>query len=130
MTTTIEYLDALKSKLGAVSDYDLAKKMNVTRAAISSYRIGRSNFDDEMCLKVASLLDVPAFEVLINVHAERSHNPLVKASFKQVLKQLATTAAVCLITTGFNLVSPIPAYSSEIVPTDNSIYIMRSYESV
>lgn len=80
MNTTIDYLNAVKAKIGAVSDYDLAKKLNITRAGISSYRVGRTFFDDEMCLKVAQILEVPAFEVLLSIQAERTKSHEVKAA--------------------------------------------------
>lgn len=126
MTTTIDYLDALKAKTGAPSDYALAKILNVSRACVSRYRNGLGYFDDEICLKVASILELPEIEVLLNVHAERSTSPLVKASLSTFLKQLATTAAVCLITTGINLVSPSPAYA-EAVASTNPQYTLCEY---
>ena len=125
MTTTIDYLDALKTKLGAASDYELAKKLGWGQSRISNYRTGRSFFDDDTCLNVASLLDLPPIEVLLNVHAERSTNPLVKASFSTFLKQLATTAAMCLITTGVMAFKPAPAFASSLSETDQGIYIIR-----
>jgi transcriptional regulator with XRE-family HTH domain len=109
MTTTVEYLDALKTKLGAVSDYDLGKKMNVTRATISSYRTGRSNFDDDMCQKVASMLEIPLHEVVLNIYAERSSNVAIKSSFRELLKHVGSVAATLLIASGLNIATPSPA---------------------
>lgn len=113
MTTTIEYLDALKIKLGAISDYDLSKKLGVTRGGISSYRVGRTFFDDDMCLKVASILDLPPIEVILNVHAERSQNPIIKASFSDVLRRIGQTAAMLLFATGLYSLQPAPVLASD-----------------
>ena len=113
MTTTNEYLDALKIKLGARSDYDLAKKLNYSQSRVSNYRTGRSHFDDDTCLEVAQLLDLPAIEVVLNVHAERSTNPLIKASFSDVLRRIGQTAAMLLFATGLFALQPAPALASD-----------------
>ena len=112
MTTTIEYLDQIKAKTGITSDYGLHKLLGTSKTTISNYRNGHNYFDDDMCLKVASILGLPDIEVVLNVHAERSQNPIIKASFSDVLKRIATTAAMCLFVTGLNLLQPAPALAS------------------
>lgn len=130
MTTTVEYLDALKIKLGAVSDYDLAKKLGCGQSRISNYRTKRSFFDDETCLRVASILEIPDFEVVLNVHAERAENPIVKASFRQVLKQIGQVAAGVLFAAV--LVNPTPSEASTSADSslsgsaNNDVYYVKS----
>ena len=117
MTTTIEYLDAIKTKTGAPSDYAIAKLLGISRASVSNYRNGHTYFDDDICVKVASLLDVDPIEVVINVHAERSTNVLVKSSFMEVLKQIRGVAAMCLLATGITALQPAPVQASEALGT-------------
>lgn len=129
MTTTIEYLDAIKSKTGVPSDYAIAKVLGITRASVSNYRNGHTYFDDDICVKVASILEIPEIEVVLNIHAERSTNVIVKASFKEVLKQLGTVAATLLIASGINLSTPSPANagaaSSGLDGAQNDVYYVK-----
>ena len=93
MNTTIEFLDALKAKTGAGSDYQLHKILGVTRSGISSYRCGRSYFDDEVCLKVASILEISPALVFAAVHAERAKSEPEKAVWKSIFEKLGGLAA-------------------------------------
>lgn len=74
MRTTVDYLDALKAKLGLPSDYAAAKLLGVSRAACSRYRTGVSTFDDEVAFKVAELLEINPLEVIVSARAERAAN--------------------------------------------------------
>jgi transcriptional regulator with XRE-family HTH domain len=68
---TIDFLNELKAVYGLTSDYQLAKKLQLTTSAITNYRSGRNFLNDEMALKVADLLDVDPLIVMACVHAER-----------------------------------------------------------
>jgi transcriptional regulator with XRE-family HTH domain len=74
MRTTVDYLDALKAKLGLPSDYAAAKLLGVTRSAASRYRTGVSTFDDEVAVRVAELLEINPLEVIFALRAERAAN--------------------------------------------------------
>ncbi|WP_454710700.1 helix-turn-helix domain-containing protein [Cupriavidus nantongensis] len=72
MKTTLEYVDAVKIKLDLPSDYAIAKALCVTRAAISSYRTGRSYFDDLTAVRVAEVLGINPMEVIAAANRERA----------------------------------------------------------
>lgn len=72
MRNTVDYLDALKAKLGLPSDYAAAKLLGVSRAACSRYRTGVSTFDDEVAFKVAEFLEINPLEVIVSARAERA----------------------------------------------------------
>jgi predicted transcriptional regulator len=75
MKTTLEFLEAVRSKLGGASDYAIAKELGISRSAVSKYRNGMGGFDDETAVKVARLLDVDPAAVVTAAHAERTKNP-------------------------------------------------------
>jgi plasmid maintenance system antidote protein VapI len=98
MRTTIEFLDALKAKLGVTSDYALAAKLGITRAAVSGYRTGRDYFGDEMAVTVGELLGInPAF-VMTCAHAERAKAGKVKNYWIAAAERMAAAVflAVCI----------------------------------
>jgi plasmid maintenance system antidote protein VapI len=110
MNTTTEFIDAVKAKTGAASDYKLASILDVTRGGISSYRTGRTCLDDETCIKVASLLDIDPAIVLTAIYAERSKNEATKAVWKSLFEKLGGVAAA--LTLGIMLNVPNPAQAS------------------
>jgi predicted transcriptional regulator len=71
MKTSADWLDAVKVRLDLPSDYAAAKVLKVTRQTVSGYRVGRATLDDEVCLRVAEILDVNPFEVIASVRIER-----------------------------------------------------------
>ncbi|WP_284454387.1 DUF3693 domain-containing protein [Cupriavidus campinensis] len=75
MKTTLEFLEAVRAKLGGASDYAIAKELDISRSAVSKYRNGLGGFDDETAVKVARVLDIDPSAVLTAAHAERTKNP-------------------------------------------------------
>lgn len=69
---TIDYLDALRVRLGVHSDNALSKQLGVTRNCISNYRHGRSSLDPAIALKVADLLGHDRAAVYLDIEAERA----------------------------------------------------------
>lgn len=129
MKTTVQYLDALKAKTGAGSDYALAPKLGVTRAAISNYRNGRSFFDDEMCLKVASLLEIKPFIVMADIHAERAKTEPEKSAWRAASEAFAKLVTITGI--GIMLSAPTPSHANtgagaESAKQQPDLYIIRN----
>lgn len=81
---TCDYLDAIQKKKSINSDYGLAKVLNITRQTVSRYRAGLGQFDDEVALRVADILEINAGCVLIDMHAERSKNSDVRSVWEMV----------------------------------------------
>lgn len=124
MKTTIDYLNDVKAKTGAVSDYALAKEMGITRAAVSIYMSKKRTFSDETCLKVASILDVDPSEVLIAAHIERTKNETVKNTYQKIFERLGGVAASVLVATSL-MASPTPA-KAEGLQIQNNVYYVKS----
>lgn len=82
MKTAAEYIDAIKTEHGIVSDYALAKRLGWSRARVSQYRTGLHHFDETGALQVAELLDLDPAEVLLDALASRAHSPAARAAFE------------------------------------------------
>lgn len=121
MTTTTQYLDAVKSRTGAASDYALAPIIGVTRAQISIYRKGSSFLGDETALKVAKILEIDSGIVLAAVHAERAKGDGEKAAWKAIFEKLGGLAASVVV--GISLSSPAPLQAAEKVV---DVYYVKS----
>lgn len=89
MKTTLEFLEAMRAKLGGISDYAIAKELHVTRAAVSRYRNGQSGFDDETAIRVARILDIDPACVLLAAHAERCKAPEARNVFVALADRFA-----------------------------------------
>lgn len=122
MKTTIEWLEAIKAKTGATSDYKLAQALGVSRQAISKFRNYGDIFSDETCFKVASILEIDPILVFASVHAQKSKNEIVKANWKVIFERLGGVAASVVFATAF-LSSPTPAKASEAQLQDNVYYV-------
>lgn len=99
MNTTIDFLEALKAKTGLSSDYALAKKLKITRAAVSKYRQKRTTFDDSTALTAAEILEVEPATVLAAVHAERAKTEAEKSAWKSIYERLGGIAASVMVAT-------------------------------
>ncbi len=110
MRTTNDFLNAVKANTGAVSDYVLAQKLGLTRAAISKYRNNKSILDDEVCLKVARILDIDAGIVLTAIHAERAKTTEEKTAWTALFESLGGMAAALVV--GVMLSVPTDASAS------------------
>ncbi|KVC55115.1 hypothetical protein WT10_32615 [Burkholderia stagnalis] len=89
MKTTVEWLDAVKARLDLPSDYAAAKILGVTRQAASGWRNGRQTFDDEVCLRVAEILELDPFEVLATVKIERIKDAERRAVWTRALEKFS-----------------------------------------
>lgn len=98
---TVDFLDAVKRRHGLTSDYQLAKKLGWTPQRLSGYRIGRRELDDEACVQIAELLELPAPYVMACVAAARAKSADIKKHWLAAARLLKTgTAAVILATAG------------------------------
>lgn len=81
---TVEYMDEIMRRKRIPSDYALAKVLGVTKQTVSRYRLGLSQFDDAVALRVAELMSVNPGLVLIDMHAERTKNDEVRSVWEKV----------------------------------------------
>lgn len=102
MKTTVEFLDAVKSRHGFTSDYQLSKYLDCTRGGISSYRTGRTFLDEDMAYKVATDLDLEPGYVMACIASERAKSPEVKAAWKHTAELLYGIAATVVMVAFFH----------------------------
>lgn len=75
-----EYLDAAKEKLGINSDYELAKRMEISRQRISAYRAGTEWPDVAALLHLAIILEIDPGEIIADIEAQHTKDQK-KAAF-------------------------------------------------
>jgi len=125
MNTTIEFLDAVKTKTGAASDYALAPILGVTRSAVSKYRNGIDYLGDSTAMRVAEILEIEPASVLAAVHAERAKTAEEKAVWKFIYEKLGGIAAGALIALTATSAAPTPASAAQ-KELSNSVYYVKS----
>jgi transcriptional regulator with XRE-family HTH domain len=72
---TLDYLVAVKKRLGIESDYALASRLGITRSAISKIQQGKGVFGDDVALSVAQILEIEPIIVIAQANAERASTP-------------------------------------------------------
>ena len=107
MKNTIEFLNAVKAKTGAASDYALAKELNTSKQVISNYTSKNRPMSDDIALKVASILDLDPYIVLAAVHAEHAKTQAEKSAWTALFERLGGVAAALAL--GIMLNAPIDA---------------------
>lgn len=88
---TLEYLQAVKDRLGITSDYALAKALRVAQPTVTGYRSGRRIIDDEVALSVAEILKVHPFQVIAAANAERAKTPEQRARWSGVMEKFSAS---------------------------------------
>lgn len=100
MKTTIQFLDAVKEKLGIESDYALAKRLGFSLSTVSNYRTGRRVLDDDAALTVALALDIHPFNVIASVNAERAKTPEQRERWSGVMEKFSLSFNLLLLGAG------------------------------
>jgi len=93
---TVAYLDAIKSRHGLKSDYQLGKFMGWSFSTISGYRRRGREMGDEHCLQVAEALHLDAGQVLADIQAARAKSPETRKAWEGVARAFRGAAAVLL----------------------------------
>jgi predicted transcriptional regulator len=86
---TIEYLNEAKKVLQIDSDYALAKALQIRSSAISNYRSGKSQMDDDVAVKIAAIIGKHAGIVMLDMHREREKNPELRAVWTSVMEKFS-----------------------------------------
>jgi transcriptional regulator with XRE-family HTH domain len=88
---TIEYLQAVKTRLGITSDYALAVKLGITRSAVSKLQQGGVSFGDDVALSVAEILGIHPLQVIAAANAERAKTPEQRARWSGVMEKFSAS---------------------------------------
>lgn len=89
--TTIEYLQAVKTRLGITSDYALAARLGITRSAVSKLQMGKGIFGDDVALTVAQILDLNPLVVIAQANAERAPTAEMRARWTGVVEKFSAS---------------------------------------
>jgi len=120
-------LDTVREKCGVPSDNALSKKVGVTRALVSGWRVGRYPVPDERIAQLCAMAKLDGPEWLARLHAERAESKIEKAMWSSLLDRLSAAAAVVALVC-VSLPGVANAKASEInalrAPTAHILYIM------
>lgn len=92
MLSTVQLLDLAKHRQGDVSDYRLAKLLEVDQATVSGYRNGKSQPKNPIAMRLGELCQLDPVEVMAWVNIERSSTPEDRAAWEIMLARVARTA--------------------------------------
>ncbi|MGA4348707.1 Cro/Cl family transcriptional regulator [Ralstonia nicotianae] len=110
-----KYLDDAIARHGLKNDTALAKLLGVKQNAVSQYRSGARTMDNEMCLRLAQLLDMenplPIIMAADMDRAERAGQHSLWEVFSTRMAASNATAALLLVlvASATNFVAPSPA---------------------
>ncbi|MEB1414350.1 DUF3693 domain-containing protein [Xanthomonas campestris pv. campestris] len=121
-------LDTVRKSCAIPSDNMLSKKIGVTRALISGWRVGRYPVPDARIAELCAMANLDGGEWMAKIHAEAAASPAEKALWRSVLDRLSAAAAVVALVvlavhTGAHEAAVVAF--SPLVMTD-PLYIMRS----
>ncbi|WP_166425949.1 helix-turn-helix transcriptional regulator [Paraglaciecola sp. 20A4] len=72
MYKSMQLIDMLKKKHTFRSDNDVAKKLGISRSAVSRYRNSTGSIDDKLAVEIAEMLTLDPFAVLASMRCERA----------------------------------------------------------
>lgn len=122
MKTTVQLLDAIKTRHNLKSNNAIAPLLGCTISAISQFYNYKAVPSDETAVKIAELLSVdPAF-VTACIQGERTKSAAVKAMWGRIAEHFGGVAAVLLLAV---LVIPALNMSGSISP-DFAVVSMTS----
>lgn len=100
MRETTKILDRLCIHFGTpekpASDYQVAKLLGVTRASVSSWRVGRGTFSDEVAIRIADALNENPAYLLALAQSERTESEPARRVYKQIAQRYSRSAAAIL----------------------------------
>lgn len=87
---TLEYVDAVKKRIGKDSDYAVAKALQMRASTIAGYRARGGQMDDEIAAKVANVLGIHPGLVILDMHRERAKSPEEVGIWQEIYKGFRT----------------------------------------
>lgn len=92
-----QYLDEAIDAGVAKNDSDIARKLSVTRAAVSDWRNGRRAPEDDAAVELAHLLGKPEGELLAECAAARAKNPATRAAWERLAKMASMSLGLAVV---------------------------------
>lgn len=97
------YLDAVKAQLNIESDYELAKRLEVTRGQIVAMRNGSRPIPIAAVFKIAITLELDPARVVADLEEQREKNPKRREFWQGFLSRAVSNLAVMLVTLALSL---------------------------
>lgn len=90
------YIDEAIDSGVATNSADLARKLGVSRSALSEWRAERSSPNDDQAVKLADLLGKDAGEILAECGAARAKSPETRRAWERIAARMAASSiTVC-----------------------------------
>ncbi|MFZ6817812.1 Cro/Cl family transcriptional regulator [Undibacterium sp. Ji22W] len=124
-----KYLDLAMQKCGFRFDKELAKKLNLTGAAVCQYRSGKRIMDNETCVAVAILLEIDPLKVIMDCDMDRAERSGQKSLWEvfmtrtQTVKEAGVAAALALVFVT-NILTPIEAKAAPAIEVNQQQFIL------
>jgi hypothetical protein len=99
----IEYVEKIKEINNLDTDYSVAKLLNCKQQKVSNWRDG-GTMDNEAARQVAQILNIPVWQVIADMEAQRQKDPSKKKAWKmlaKMAKEKGATTPSLLILLGF-----------------------------
>lgn len=118
-----KFLDDAIARQGLKNDAALAKSLGVVQSAVSHYRTGRRSMDNEVCLRLAQLLDMdnpmPIIMAADMDRAERAGQRSLWEVFSPRMAHSGLVAVLMALGLGVtNFVTPSPAQAAPLSHSD------------
>jgi hypothetical protein len=97
MKTTADFLDAMRAKLDLPSDGKLGVYLGIQRQHMSWYRTMKGTFDEQLCLKIADILETDPAYVIASMMHQREKNEAVKKVWERIANLSIGVAASLLV---------------------------------
>lgn len=81
---TLYYLDLFKKQYDIRSDYGASKKLGLTPSAVTNYRMGFSEMNDQTCIRMAGFLDTHPGLLICMIRKLRARTPEEKAVWQSL----------------------------------------------
>ncbi len=78
---TVQWLDLVKARTGALTDADLARKLGIKKQTISAQRLGRHTQEPLQALRTARLLELCPILVIAAACHERAKDEEIKSEW-------------------------------------------------
>ncbi|MBC3935810.1 helix-turn-helix transcriptional regulator [Undibacterium sp. CY7W] len=126
---SVKYLEKLKEEKH-LSDAELSRLLNISKAAVSQYKSGVRVMDDETCLAIALQLSINPMEVIGAACIDRAEKSGQKSLWEVFMMRTANVksagvSAALIFAVVSMFLTPTPANAAPILKAENcSIYIM------
>ena len=90
--TSSDVIDALRVKLRAHTDSEIARQLGVTTGAVAHWRVGRSVMSTEVTVRAAELLEVPPDLMLLKRYAELEKSEVARRVILRMASELQRAA--------------------------------------